>query len=1202
MASTNSPGPKLRLYRGLSSIGIAEGQGTADIYGEQYLPGGCSVLENDVGLLEACRPWLTVDWTGSDFATIGEQFEAWSYFHYDQYTFVARVCGAGSFNNRLAFFGHAWAWTQQELANGADPGLYIGNSSAFDAPWRDRKDPPPPSAPPPPEVVRPAQVLAEAKFSGTLLAYLHDAMTGRLSAPVVLATDLSRFKTGDALPAIVSFACAALPSSLKQRCSVRIFTRNPTFYIGQASVNLVVLPEDQAAAALNANRDAVLLDGKGRRVEGKNPSDIALRYAEWVLTCFSNTELQSSLPAFALRMGRHIEPDRPPTLKQMGSTTIVYRLAHASGDSSRLDALLPELMEGAAANDPGLGWDDLISEEEWNSISPSVLIQKLALYPNASTEPQRALQDKARAVADRRRMRIQEELAERYLNALNRQDVPANITALLANHLFDELVARSVVRRHELAPARLVNLEDRAAHVLRHLDYSKYKSSEFAPHFSDLAKYPLSAQCLVAATTGNELTSEWALHAVANWELEELREKAVLGLIAKEANSFTIWYPVLDSFLKKLLSAPQMRQEEYRHFNALFQGIDKYRTTILGGRLVFELEARADIGLGDGVISERGKELAERERSAPLSPADQRFLTEKALDPQWVTLGYQYLVSLDGRLLCPQHWLAHIGDLILENRFCRARLSEGELLGLWESKDRSNTTQVFEEIDRRVVDDGETIGRLIACDRWQAWRGNTQLGAAERRKAAMSWCSAFLSLQSASKQQGSGRDKASAERLEPRLEDWNRIVEDLGSQRVDVQELKKLASDRSNQLPFPTIAWFEINQCEHIVRLCGPSVDALVFISERMSNSELCEPLEAVNLCVGWSELRTHRIKPSGLIRLWTSPAAIPIERLKVSEANLLFRHCDAGGATRSKAGELRRKCLYDDLSSDFSNSLDWGRAESMLGELWVKLVLLKILKERVLTDSQIRQLEQSVPDDSDPLPEADRREAREIAEELRERLGLRRLPAYLSEEIGQRIADEKLAAEIVEALDSPSYASQRCWDVLENKQDWPAWLTALIQKKIAERRSMDGFGDRAWPIFRAALKDNRGLVNYCGDKLPLPALRIAGILSPSIPFGSLACDIIRLSYRTKNEEWWHAVFLALRERFPNRGHDFELALRRISDFVESWPAAEQLAFAKTRRVVMPDETREVALSWLDINRTSDPDTQIVEMKSRLDR
>src|SRR6185436_85611 len=162
----------LSVYRGQSRSGEGEGPDRAVLHGEQYLQVSPALYNAE--LLDAIRPWMTLDSDPADHQRLNDHLEAWSLFTAGEYLFVVRLVSAGTYDRRAAYFAHGRAWNAKRLSPVFDAGLYLGCADAFDQPWRDA----PPASPAPDDAAPlwPEQVKAEPETAARFLGHLFQAM------------------------------------------------------------------------------------------------------------------------------------------------------------------------------------------------------------------------------------------------------------------------------------------------------------------------------------------------------------------------------------------------------------------------------------------------------------------------------------------------------------------------------------------------------------------------------------------------------------------------------------------------------------------------------------------------------------------------------------------------------------------------------------------------------------------------------------------------------------------------------------------------------------------------------------------------------------------------------------------------------------------------------------------------------------------
>ena len=127
------------VYRGQSTKGIGEGPGQSVAHGEQYLDASKNL--KDAKLLEVIRPWMTLDSDPVDHERLKDGLEAWPASGGPAGNRGTAGALAGVYDLRVAYFSQGFAWDlDSPMSPGFDPGLFLGQSEAFEKPWRD-KDP-----------------------------------------------------------------------------------------------------------------------------------------------------------------------------------------------------------------------------------------------------------------------------------------------------------------------------------------------------------------------------------------------------------------------------------------------------------------------------------------------------------------------------------------------------------------------------------------------------------------------------------------------------------------------------------------------------------------------------------------------------------------------------------------------------------------------------------------------------------------------------------------------------------------------------------------------------------------------------------------------------------------------------------------------------------------------------------------------------
>ena len=376
--------PSLSVYRGQSRQGIGEGPERPIAHGEQYLQASPALAQNGE-LLDAIRPWMSLDSDPADHQKLQDRLESWSCFRAQGFRFVVRLAAAGIYDRRAAYFAHGRAWSLGRPVPGFDPGLHLGRTEAFEQPWSEyaqaRR-----VADLAPLLVRPAQIAAETQVGASFLAHLFQSCVQRRS--LIIAAPVTEFAAGSPLHALISFARGGLPTDLKRNCNVRIYTTTPELFLGQLGATLLALPEAFAGQALSVRRDATLLDRSGNVLSGPLPDSRALAYAEAVLE--RAIRIPEGLGVFAERFHERLSHPGLPDESEIRAVQITYNLAVAlaGSEQERVELLRNYLPRAAQKAGPGVDWERLLIPQEWISF-PSDALKDLVLFDSWSVSPGR---------------------------------------------------------------------------------------------------------------------------------------------------------------------------------------------------------------------------------------------------------------------------------------------------------------------------------------------------------------------------------------------------------------------------------------------------------------------------------------------------------------------------------------------------------------------------------------------------------------------------------------------------------------------------------------------------------------------------------------------------------------------------------------------------------------------------------------------
>ncbi|HBL29422.1 MAG TPA: hypothetical protein DD490_21530, partial [Acidobacteria bacterium] len=385
----------LSVYRGQQALRgrIGEGGGRLVAQGEQYLDAE-PPLDRDADLLDAIRPWMSLDSDPVDHQVLADRLEAWSFFTCGDRQLVARLVSAGIYDRRAAYFAHGRLWPLP-AGPGIDPGLHVGRSEAFEAPWRD-DGPRRPVPEPAPAFLGVEPIKAEPEAASLFLGHLlQSAVRGR---PLAVLAPLSDFAVGAPFHKLLSFARGSLPADLRQTTRVRIYTRTPELFLRDSGPALIAVPADMEERVKSFRRDALLIDRQGRALSGEPPDPAALEYARAVVRRAAKT------PRSLTRFGERFRDRHPraagelPGPRDVLAVPIIYNLADALAGSSEdrtgfVVDFLPQI-------GPKLGavvdWQQLLSGEEWRTfpLDPvlELLLQDSQGMPPGMQEIQKAIE------------------------------------------------------------------------------------------------------------------------------------------------------------------------------------------------------------------------------------------------------------------------------------------------------------------------------------------------------------------------------------------------------------------------------------------------------------------------------------------------------------------------------------------------------------------------------------------------------------------------------------------------------------------------------------------------------------------------------------------------------------------------------------------------------------------------------------------
>lgn len=748
--------PSLSVYRGQSRTGEGEGPGKTVLHGEQYIR--IDPALRDTELLETIRPWMTLDSDPADHQRLSDRLEAWSLFPAGGFLFVVRLVSAGIYDRRAAYFAHGRAWKLDQLPAAFDPGLHLGRSDAFDLAWRDERA----GAASPevsPSVVRVEQVKGESQTAVRFLAHLLHALTE--SHPLIIASPVSEFASGGTLHALVALARAGLPSNVRRRCSVRVYSRFPELFLRHLSANLVVVPEDVASNAIAARPSGTLIDRQGRVLAGKEPSDRAVDYATAVVD--RAIAIPDGLPSFTERV-------RDLATTDARVIPITYNLAFAfAGPADRRSEVLRRYLPRAADKlGPGLRWSELIAGDEWNAFPRDALLDELLMDTSALSAGRRGLLSALEDGASRLGLRVDERLSTWWDS--NDAAKLSRLLELLAHD--PPLVSpRAAAERTAEVPLERLTGAGSLASLLQAEASSGYLSRR-QNESADLARAASDRAIFDALTrAASRLEPEWARTYVRNASREALVDAAQCWLDEPAFFDAAVWSDVPTLLLDRLRAIERPPGTLAQTVERAAMRLDLVKQFDLYLRLA-DLLARID----------EGNPLASKLWSAlrSLSDSQRATLEQLVLDPAWRVLRLDRIE------------LANLLDLA--NGFRR----------------RESLDRLHAELDRRMrLAPVATAEALVRSGWWYFWRKRSHLtrdvpiDADALQQSALAW------LGSDAWRNG-----------EATLEAWDLAVADL-PRALDAGQVARLRDDHSGKARWPWIPPFEREQFDDLADRAG---------------------------------------------------------------------------------------------------------------------------------------------------------------------------------------------------------------------------------------------------------------------------------------------------------------------------------------------------------------------------------------------
>ena len=902
--------PALSVYRGQAKTGIGEGPGSPIAHGEQYLQGTDPLLAQDGELLRTIRPWLSLDSDPADYRRLQDQLESWSYFCYRERVFVVRLVPAGVYDRRAAYFSHARAWRLADCREGFDPGVYLGCSSLFESPQRSgeselRLAGASPQAMP---VQWQAQLQQETGVAASFLGHLLQAL--EQDYPLIIAVPITEFTLGTPLHTLVSFARAGLPADLKFRCAIRVYTRQPELFLQHLEANLVVAPDNAAAVALGAKRNATLLNRQGEVKAGQPLTDRAAAYAQAVLQ--GALKAPQGLLSFSERFGP-LHAAGLPASADVRSVQVSYNLALALQDAAaNWDDLFNNYLRAPARAADTLPWERLLYDQDWRRFPQQILCDFVLQHPADLTTGEQELQRAVAAALGRLGLTADERLTVWWEPGNSRKH--ERLLQLLAytSPLFS--AAAAATRTARIPLAQFMDLGSPLYGLLRAEQQTgelRRRSQEGAA-LAKLAVAPENYRILAEATNAGLLDPDWAIsyiNAAADPTLLDTARD-----LLEHSQDWLRWGNAPRQALDRLRARRSLPDDLLRSIRQLGQNLDFMTHWEIYIRLA-DLLAPANPQTGAIAADNPLMQRLWDNLNALDSPKTHAHLVTIALDEQhWHCLEPASLVRADGEPALP--WAAEVADRLLDSALVRDRLNAAALLKLLRCAghrlDRDQIRQVYATVTAKMRQDWEKTTRaLIQEGGWYGWRQAvaTELSPKDCRNVAIAWLNCPV-----------WRDDNAPEAT---LENWKQVIGDLTN--LSGLGMQQLRSKDSLGLPrWPWITPFETRQIADLTALVT-DLGALAELIEAINTCDLPVDIgDEVKFIYGKSRFarELHTLPADALLWLMRPLARNLRDPPALSLQNSMDLYVKAGHR-QAEALQARVRSVIDRLREDPLKAMD---------------------------------------------------------------------------------------------------------------------------------------------------------------------------------------------------------------------------------------------------------------------------------------
>lgn len=387
-------------------------------------------------------------------------------------------------------------------------------------------------------------------------------------------------------------------------------------------------------------------------------------------------------------------------------------------------------------------------------------------------------------------------------------------------------------------------------------------------------------------------------------------------------------------------------------------------------------------------------------------------------------------------------------------------------------------------LGRMRRDPAETGAQLVRRGAWSWWRRRAPAQPSEARAWALAWLESPV--------------WEELPQVDPRLEDWELVVEDLGD-RLEGREVMALLGN--GRRAWPWVPLFADRQVEDLARRM-PDLGALAILVERSPREgPLSRPEVEEGAFRAFAADRPAlcSLGPESLRWVGETPEPSTLPALSATGLQLVYR----------EAGPRRAQMVENLAGWIESGGLADGSREDLLP--WIDRL------------GQVRRTQAS-------------NRAQAVARQLAER-GHRGTARLLDPELDTRLEDRAAARRLLDALAS-------------GRLDDPIWLE--LQRKLVSYRQgaggqavrhpfqevADGLADESgpseglWRRFAALMDRYPGLFYEAdeGGQEPLPAFALAATLFESLSAGALA---VRLAFAapyelSHREGWWSSLLESL--------------------------------------------------------------------------